>query len=690
VLGSLVDVPWGGGVVGRSAWDHLSLVDIRVVTPAKAAKTAPGIQRRAEVLPIARVSVDVSLPHLDRPFDYLVSEQQDAAAQPGVRVRVRFAGALVGGFVLDRVADSEHEGRLSFLDRVLGAEPVLSPEIASIAREVADRCAGSLSDVTRLAVPPRHAAVERQRGRPGVGDVSAPEPMALGRYAGGPDLLRELASGTERRVWTALPGDWPAEIAAAVAAVVAVGRGAVVVVPDARDVERVDAALLARLGEGHHVALTADLGPSERYARFLALSRGAVRAVVGTRAAVWAPVHELALMIVWDDGDDLHAEPRAPYCHAREVALLRAHRAGASLLLAGHAVTAEGAQLLATGWASELGPTAAARTSDLPAVRASGGDEELATDEAARAARLPTIAWRTAKDALASGPVLFQVPRQGYLPALACGGCRRTAQCKNCAGPLAGVGDDAPPICRWCGVVATGWRCPHCAGLSLRAVVVGARRTAEELGRVFPGYPVRTSGGGKVLARVGGDPAIVVATPGAEPVADGGYAAVVLLDGWLLLSRPDLRAGEEALRRWLNAACLARGATAGGRVVVVAPSELRPVQALVRWQPRWHAERELEDRRSLHLPPAGRMAALTGGAAAIADLLSGATLPPAAEVLGPVPVDGGADDDERVLIRVPRVRAMELATSLKAAQATRSAKKATGSVRVEMDPVVLG
>jgi primosomal protein N' (replication factor Y) len=207
---------------------------------------------------------------------------------------------------------------------------------------------------------------------------------------------------------------------------------------------------------------------------------------------------------------------------------------------------------------------------------------------------------------------------------------------------------------------------------------------------VYPGVPVKTSGGGRVLARVGAAPALVVATPGAEPVADGGYSAAILLDGWLMLSRPDLRAGEEALRRWLNAASLVRGSGDGGRVVVVAPGELRPVQALLRWQPRWHAERELEDRRSLHLPPAGRMAALTGSPDAVAELLGLAKLPPAAEVLGPVPAIGGEPDDERILVRVPRVRGQELAAALKAAQATRSARKAPGSVRVEIDPVALG
>jgi primosomal protein N' (replication factor Y) len=648
------------------------------------------MQRRAEVLPFARVSVDVSLPHLDRTFDYLVSQEQDAAAQPGVRVRVRFAGALVGGFILDRAESTDHDGKLSFLERVLGSEPVLSPEVAAVAREVADRWAGSLADVTRLAVPPRHATAERVKSKASETPVSPPPPTALGRYAGGPELLRELATGTARRVWSALPGEWASEIAAATAAVLAAGRGAVIVVPDARDVERVDRALRVALGDGHHVALTAELGPEERYGRFLALSRGAVQAVVGTRSAVWAPVRDLGLVVIWDDGDDLLAEPRAPYCHARDVAILRAHRAGASMLLAGHAVTAEGAQLLATGWASELAPSAPARARDLPAIRAAGGDDELAQDEAARAARLPTIGWRAAKDALPSGPVLIQVPRQGYVPALACASCRRSAQCRTCAGPLSRVRDDAPPVCRWCGVTASAWRCPHCASLTLRAVVVGARRTAEELGRVFPNVPVKTSGGGKVLARVTGQPAIVVATPGAEPIAEGGYAAAVLLDGWLMLSRPDLRAAEEALRRWLNAASLVRGSADGGRVVVVAPNELRPVQALLRWQPRWHAERELEDRRSLHLPPAGRMAALTGSPEAVSELVESAKLPPAAEVLGPVPAVDADPEDERILIRVPRVRGQELATALKAAQAVRSARKAPGSIRVEMDPVSLG
>jgi primosomal protein N' (replication factor Y) len=645
------------------------------------------VREAAVSLPVARLAVDVSLAHLDRAFDYLVTEAQSAAAQPGVRCRVRFAGQLVDAIVLERLAASDHDGRLSYVERVLGAEPVLSAEVAALCREVADRWAGSFADVMRLAVPPRHAAAEKLVRPAAASPAAAPEPALLGRYAGGAELLSELATSSPRLSWTVLPGEWPGEIAAAVAATASSGRGVVVMVPDARDVERVDAALGEVLGPGRHVALTADLGPSERYRRFLAVSRGDVKVVVGTRAAVWAPAHDLGLVVVWDDGDDLYSEPRAPYPHAREVAALRAHRSGAGLLLAGHAVTAESQQLVESGWLSMLEPTTAARSHDLPAVRATGDDDALERDAAARAARLPTLAWRAARDGLAAGPVLVQVPRRGYQPGLACAACRAPAHCTNCGGPLARPAADRPPVCRWCGVVATSWRCSSCGKEELRAVVVGIRRTAEEMGKAFPGVAVRTSGAGSVLARVDAKPSLVLATPGAEPVAAGGYAAAILLDGWMLLARPDLRAGEEAVRRWLAAAALVRGKADGGRVVIVAPGELRAVQALLGWKPRWHAERELEERRTLHLPPAGRMAAITGDREAVASMLGELDLPPGAEVLGPVPTDGSS---ERMLVRVPRPAGPQLAAALKAAQAVRSARKATGSLKLELDPAVLG
>ena len=123
-------------------------------------RRGPAAQPPAAELPVARVLVDVPLAHLDRPFDYLVPERLSESAVPGCRVRVRFAGQLTGGYLLNRAGVSEHPGRLTTLERVVSPEPVLTPEIAALAREVADRYAGTMADVLRLAIPPRHAGAE--------------------------------------------------------------------------------------------------------------------------------------------------------------------------------------------------------------------------------------------------------------------------------------------------------------------------------------------------------------------------------------------------------------------------------------------------------------------------------------------------------------------------------------------------
>jgi primosomal protein N' (replication factor Y) len=634
------------------------------------------------------VAVDVPLAHLDRPFDYLVPAAADEDAVEGCRVRVRFAGQLVDGYLLERVETSDHQGRLADLERVVSPEPVLDPQVARLARAVADRYAGTLADVLRLAVPPRHASAEKAVPPPASPSGARPDPAGWSAYPAGAALLRALADGrAPRAVWTALPGeDWPARLAEAVAATLAGGRGALVVVPDARDLDRLDAALTAAAGAGRHTALSASLGPAERYRRFLAACRGDVSAVIGTRAAAFAPVADLGLVAIWDDGDDLHAEPRAPYPHAREVLLTRAQQHNCAALLGGYARTCEAHQLVETGWAKELAAPREVVRARAPAVQPVGDDVQLARDAAAAAARLPTPAWHAARDALSAGaPVLVQVPRRGYLPAVACADCYTPARCPHCAGPLALAAAAGPASCRWCGRVAAGHACPRCGGRRLRAAVTGARRTAEELGRAFPGAAVRTSGRDGVLATVPAQPALVVATPGAEPLAEKGYGAVLLLDTWALLTRADLRAAEETLRRWLAAAALARPASEGGRVVVVADGSLAPVQALLRWDPGWLAARELAERRELGFPPAVRVASLTGVPSAVAELIAAAHLPDQAELLGPVSLG----DEERALLRVPRSAGAALAAALHAAAGVRSAKKSPNPVRVQVDPLLL-
>ncbi|MFD7026213.1 primosomal protein N' [Promicromonospora sukumoe] len=759
-----------------------------------------------EHLPVARVVLDLQPAHLDQPYDYLVPVSMADEAQPGVRIKARFGRQDVGGYVVARQETSDHDGRLVPLRRVVSGEQVLTPEVLALCRAVADRYAGTLADVLRLALPPRHARVEKEVEKeaqkeaekepaPEAADVSAdeapaadvaapdvlaeepppaPSSSAWAPYRGGEAYLRRIAAGeAPRAVWSTLPGvgvdagegadggagdksasagtpHWAAAVAQAVRSCTAGGRGVLVVVPDARDVERVTAALEgAGAGADDVVRLLADDGPAPRYRAFLRALRGAARVVVGTRAAMFAPVADLGLVVLWGDGEETLAEPHAPYPHARDVLALRAEHEDAAFLLGSPGRTVQAQALLASGWARELAAPRDVVRARAPRVRALTS-VELAREGAAAAARLPSAAWRAAREALDRGPVLVQVPRSGYLPVVACSRCRVAARCSHCHGPLGLPHADGAPQCTWCGRLAGGWRCEECGWTGLRSVRVGSARTAEELGRAFTGVPVRLSAAsapGGVIDAVPATPALIVATPGAEPVAEGGYAIALLLDAAVMTGGTGLAAGTEALHRWLSAAGLVRPGP-GGQVLLVGDGAPGPTQALVRFDPAGFAERELDERAELHLPPAVRVAAVTGDRAAVEAVVGRVglreDLGAGSGVLGPVELDpetpgrgpggrgpggrgtaapsgrrggpggpgGGAgsgrgggggsssgssggssaisfqalDLPVRTVLRVPLAQGDELARRLKASLAVRSARREGGSVRVQLDP----
>lgn len=662
-----------------------------------------------DVEPIARVLPMLSVPHLDREFDYLVSAEQSDDAQPGVRVRVRFHGRLVDGFVLERRNDTDHTGKLGWLDRVVSPEPVLTPEIRRLVDAVAARYAGTRPDVLRLAVPARHARVEREPvAAPPLPVIGPVDPAAWQAYGRGGQFLAALAeSRAARAVWQALPGEpWADRFAEAAAQTIRAGRSVLAIVPDQRDLDTLWRAATARIDQRCVVALSAGLGPAARYRRWLAALRGAARLVLGTRSAVFAPLSDLGLVMLWADADDSLAEPRAPYPHAREVAMLRAHQARCAALIGGYARTAEAHALVRGGWAHDIvaaRPVVRARTPRVIALDDSGYAEER--DPAARTARIPSIALRAARSSLEGGaPVLVQVPRRGYVPSLACGRCRAIARCRQCTGPLSL--QDAPghrpqktPVCRWCGRAEPALRCARCGSDAVRAVVVGARRTAEELGRAFAGTPVVTSAGDAIVDEVAARPALVVATPGAEPRAGGGYGAALLLDTWALLGRQDLRAAEDALWRWMTAAALVRPRGDGGVVLAVAESSIPTVQSLIRWDPVGHAEAELNARGEVGLPPAVHMAAIDGAAGAVGALLQETRLPEGADVLGPVDLPPGVRRPAgtpagvavtRMLVRVRREDGLALAVALRRGVGVLSARQNHEPVRVQMDPLHIG
>lgn len=472
-------------------------------------------------------------------------------------------------------------------------------------------------------------------------------------YENGAEFIEDVAAGAATRaVMTVLPGHlehtWADVVATALATAAASGRGAIAVVPTAKNLDLLEAALAERLPADSFVRLSSDSTPHTRYHGFVKARLGRVPVVIGTRAAAYAPVANLGLVVCWDDGDSSLVERRAPYCHARDVLLLRASAENTAALFAGFSMSSEAARLVRTRWASHVRAPRALVRDYSPRIFSTGSEFELARDPLAAMARIPHLAFEHARRALARGPVLVQVARSGYIPSFSCERCRMPARCGECSGPLSVASGSSVPSCSWCGHLAQQWRCSECGFTHWRYSAAGATRTAEELGRAFPNVPVISSAGDHVRASVGPEPALVVATPGAEPVAFGGYAAALLLDADKMLRFDSLRAPEAALRRWLNAAALVRPAALEGTVVTTAsPSPVE--QALVRWDPAWFARQELEERAQTGLPPAVRTAAVTGAEADVRafmeEFLGSSALPERVReqlrIVGPVPLDQG-------------------------------------------------
>lgn len=635
---------------------------------------------------VGRVLIDSPLPQLDRLFDYAVPAALEAEAVPGVRVKVplRTAGRVVEGYLVEVVdaADAAQTAKpLSELDAVVSPIPVLTPELYALARRGADRAAGSASDILRLAIPKRMVRAEKawlatrdagahvaNPARPTADQVA----WAAGILAPYPDLSPALAKRARiavdapPRPSDELPvGAWAELLSAMALDALARGESTLIVLPDQRDQDQVLTVLAAHAPQDAVVRDDARRSGPERYGSYLRLLGGGPAIVVGNRSTVYAPARNVGAVLVWDDGDPLLAEPLSPGVHARDAALVRQELEGSALVFAGHTRTTDVERLVQLGWVTDI----AARRRAKPTVVLSATSEGES-----RGQRVPSAAFAAAREALQHGPVLVQVARPGYSPVLVCAECRTPARCPHCTGPLRARRPGAAPECTWCGRTFPSWSCPHCQSTTLRMASSGSERTADELGRAFPNTRVILADGEHPVTRVDARPALVVATRGAEPHADGGYRAVILLDGDRMLMAEQLRIGESCLRWWSNAAALA---APGGPVHLVGVAG--PVaRALATWTQPAYARGELSDRAPLHMPPAVRVASVEGSAASVGTALSDlrAAVPSldASTILGPVPlpapvggVGGGAPGGVRALVRFDYALGRVVADTLRAA-----------------------
>jgi len=597
---------------------------------------APELTRRTRV---ARVLIDSSVPHLDRLFDYEIPDSMATQAVAGIRVKVPFGHQQPAGFIVEILEDHATAMKLKPLSKIVSEQVTLFPEVLHAAGEVATRYAGTLWDVVRSAVPARAAKVEKEELATVNPELQETQNQ-IERYENGPRAIEAWSSGQLlRAVATWVPnmhGFWPGFLMDAARPVLQRGKRVLLIVPDARDVKILSQYLDDHFGPESYARLQADDGPTPRYRNFLRAIGGHVQIVIGTRSAALCHVPELELMILWQDADQSHREQRAPYQHSREVLLLRSTQAGISLLIASASRSVEAQRLVSTGWATELKMPRAALRELTARVTATTNDFELERDPTLARARIPSLAWQEASKALETGPVLVQVARTGFVPAVACQDCRTLARCTRCQGPLHIAGKDSHVACRWCGEQFHDYRCQNCSSPRIRAASIGAERTADELGLAFPKVSVISSTGAKPVEKIPNKPALVVATPGVEPLVEGGYAAVLLLDADKMLAHDSLRNSEEVLARWFTAASMARS----DGVVVLTGHPSPAGASLVRYDPAGFADRELAERREVGLPPAVRSAIISGPGAqrliAALDVETRARV----QIHGPTVIDG--------------------------------------------------
>ena len=539
------------------------------------------------------VCVDRPLLSLDRPFTYDLPAELDAGV--GSLVQVPFHGRSTRGWVLGPAEDMP--------TRMLAVKKVVSPvrffddRRLTLLRWVSERYVAPLASVIGRAMPPRVASEEvdtgdRHRPHPSPDTARAGHPTSvLAAYRGGERALDILRDGEGAFVARPAPEDEQSLAVDAVAACLAGGRRAIVLVPEATPLPATASALVDAFGD--RAALFLGGGKRSRYRRWLEIAAGRYDVVIGTRPAVFAPVEGLGLLYLARESHPAHREDRAPYYHGRDVALARTRFEGAVCVLASACPSAE---------ASALGLPSVS-----PAARGWPPVEIVRPGPAGRAPRLVRALASTRR-----GFVFSPLPGSGV--AQVCRSCGEPAACASCGGLLRAA--EGAVTCVVCG--APG-RCRSCGGTSFGVRRGGAEHVEEWAGRAAP-VPVRRLRDDEPARMPGREEILIGGPDDVRDLGRGDLDLVAILDVDLVDRRPGLAARERSLATWMEAIGWARP---HGKAIVQASTPGDPiVQALVRGNPdRFHAD-ETRRRREAGLPVGAAVFRVTGSADLEAELRS--------------------------------------------------------------------
>ena len=605
-------------------------------------------------LPVARLWVDTGLSHLEPTYDYLVPQSLDADVSVGVKVLVDFAGRKVDGFVIERI-NSSSVGNLKFIEKVTSPVPLLTAEVTELVAAVARRWGSIPSEILTAAIPPRVMATEKGFTRDSAAQLHE----------------RNRSKNPSHSYYLFTPGENPFETIASWAVTRLSKGGVLVVLPELREVLTL-AEELSNLN-ADFVILDGSLPRSTRYENFLKVATGVAKLVIGTRSAIFAPVANLQTIVVFREGSESHYEKRSPGWNVRDVAILRSQLSAIDLTFAGFAPSSEVSLLIEEEAISLRGKRAKVNAIAYPQTHG-----EL----------LPDRIFTPIRDALTRGSVLFLVPRKGYSQAISCTSCRNISLC-DCGGRIYFGGPEKGYICSLCNLSTPEWSCKWCKKSAANLLGRGNLRFAQEIGRAFPGFPVLSSDATHVVEQVENQRSIVLATAGMAPPVEGGYQAVVVLEGDNLFSQLDLRAQERAREAIMQSASLL---SANGKALIVVDNAHPIVAGLSRWNLSPLLTRELREREQTQLPPYVHAIVLEIASSESSTFLSGirssisdSRLPSSTRILGPTALDS---EFSRIILTVSRDQGQELFDFLVTYRKKRGrAKKSIPRMRI--DPYVL-
>lgn len=609
----------------------------------------------------AQVLGDVPFLHTDHPYDYTVPDRFQSVLEIGMRVKVKFGGRNLLGYVVGLKETTDHKSAGEILE-VLDVFAVVKPDIQLFCNELARRYLTAQSQVLNFAIP---TAAKRVNQR-----LQTEIPRALETFAMSSGQTQNEMSTSFLLTPTIELLDWAAK---KVVGLIEQTKHGVVLLPDYTMLHTFQNVVQKYLPSVQVGVIAADMTPSQRYEQFMKVWRDEVHVAIGTRSAIFAPFSKLDFIVMVNENDDSYVEQQSGNWHARDAALLRCHLVGATFFSVGYSRSVEIQQLIAQ---QKLLDTKVDGVRPVKTVI-------VPRDDAANThmVRLPTVAFNVIRQGVQRGPVLLQVPLRGYQLNIQCARCREKAACDECGGGLERSHQEMIH-CTRCGRNFGSFRCQWCSHTQVRAITVGALRTAEEIGKAFPHIPIYTSGKNNILHEIEHKSCLIIATPGAEPhVRDGLYEAVVILDPEITLNRIDLRAHEEAFRRWYDLKSLVNP----DGVQLICTQDLHQViRHIVIDDPRGFAELQLRERIAASLPPATECYLVEGDYESVAKAAEEVSKVPHVILLGPAQHKQGS-----YALFQSQHENNQLNNSLRAILSRRSSSKAKGTLRVRYSPQVL-